>query len=75
MEPVNSRLLESFDLPFGQRVDLFEVTFEGDVRLLRLRIKEKSRFTQVDLDPVTARSWGGSLREWADRQDIGKNND
>jgi hypothetical protein len=36
--------------------------------LLRTRIREKSRFTIFDIDPLTARQWGEALLEWARRQ-------
>ncbi|MDP6690178.1 MAG: hypothetical protein QF384_11840 [Alphaproteobacteria bacterium] len=68
MIPREQKSLQSFSLPFGQEVQLFEAEFDGDVRLLRLRIKEKSRFTTVDLDPVTARLWAEAMRDWAEKQ-------
>lgn len=68
MIPGEQKPLQSFRLPFGQEVQLHEVEFDADVRLLRLRIKEKSRFTIVDLDPATARAWGDAMRAWADSQ-------
>ena len=37
--------------------------------LLRIRIKEKSRFTVFDIDPVTAANWGKAMQQWAERQD------
>ena len=36
--------------------------------LLRTRIREKSRFTVFDIDPLTAEAWGRALVEWAQRQ-------
>jgi len=59
------RPLDDFEAPFGKRVELFEVTLENDVRLLRVRIREGTRFTTLDLDPVTARRWGKDLSDWA----------
>jgi hypothetical protein len=33
--------------------------------LLRTRIREKSRFTVFDIDPITAEQWGQALLDWA----------
>ena len=68
MIPREQKPLQSFRLPFGPEVQLLEAEFDGDVRLLRLRIKEKSRFTTVDLDPATARLWGEAMSAWAGEQ-------
>lgn len=66
MEPLHSKLLQSFDLQFVKRIDFTEVVFEDDVKLLRVRIKEKSRFTIFDLDPSTAGAMGELLSRWAE---------
>jgi hypothetical protein len=68
MIPREQKSLQSFDLPFGQEVQLHEAEFDGDVRLLRIRIKEKSRFTIIDLDPATARALGQAMSAWAGSQ-------
>jgi hypothetical protein len=34
--------------------------------LLRIRIRERTRFTIFDVDPVTARAWGEAMQHWAD---------
>jgi hypothetical protein len=36
--------------------------------LLRVRIRERSRFTIFDIDPETARAWGTAMRDWGDGQ-------
>jgi len=38
------------------------------MRMLRTRIREKSRFTIFDVDPITAQAWGEALIDWAQRQ-------
>jgi hypothetical protein len=38
------------------------------LRLLRTRIREKSRFTVFDIDPQTAEQWGLALLRWAQSQ-------
>ena len=53
----------------GQEIELQQIDFEaGGMAMLRTRIREKSRFTIFDIDPVTARAWGEALRAWADAQ-------
>lgn len=63
--------LQRFRVPLGgQEIELAEVVHDaGGMPLLRVRIREKSRFTIFDIDPVTARSWGEAMRDWgASRQ-------
>ncbi len=53
----------------GQEIELQQIDFEaGGMSLLRTRIREKSRFTIFDIDPLTARQWGEALLDWARRQ-------
>ena len=41
------------------------------MNLLRTRIREKSRFTVFDIDPLTAEQWGEALLAWARAQPRG----
>lgn len=53
----------------GQDIELQEVRFDaGGMAMLRTRIREKSRFTIFDIDPLTAEQWGRALLDWAARQ-------
>lgn len=53
----------------GQEIELQQVDFDGGgMSLLRTRIREKSRFTVFDIDPVTARQWGEALLQWSNLQ-------
>jgi hypothetical protein len=53
----------------GQQIELQQVDFEaGGMSLLRTRIREKSRFTIFDVDPLTARAWGQALLDWSAQQ-------
>jgi hypothetical protein len=53
----------------GQEIELQQVDHDaGGMSLLRTRIREKSRFTVFDVDPITARTWGQALLDWAARQ-------
>jgi len=56
--------------PLGaQEIELQQIDFEGGgMSLLRTRIREGSRFTIFDIDPVTARQWGEALLKWAQAQ-------
>ncbi|MCI1193032.1 hypothetical protein MOJ79_14405 [Calidifontimicrobium sp. SYSU G02091] len=53
----------------GQDIELQQVDHDaGGMSLLRTRIREKSRFTVFDVDPLTARAWGEALLAWARAQ-------
>jgi hypothetical protein len=55
-------------VPLGQQeIELQRVAHEaGGMPLLRIRIRERSRFTIFDVDPVTARAWGEAMRAWGE---------
>ena len=57
---VESRVLPMLDV----QVDFAA----GGMSLLRTRIREGSRFTIFDIDPLTAEAWGQALLDWARRQ-------
>jgi hypothetical protein len=53
----------------GQEIELQQIDFDaGGMSLLRTRIREKSRFTVFDIDPITAEQWGEALLRWARAQ-------
>jgi len=53
----------------GQELDLQHIDSEtGGMSLLRTRIREGSRFTVFDIDPLTAEQWGEALLRWARSQ-------
>ena len=53
----------------GQEIELQQIDFDGGgMSLLRTRIREKSRFTVFDIDPVTAEAWGRALLDWVASQ-------
>lgn len=60
--------LDKFRVPIGnQEIELQQIAFEaGGLPLLRLRIRERSRFTIFDIDPITARRWAEGMNRWAD---------
>lgn len=61
--------LDKFRVPIGnQEIELQQVEYAaGGIPLLRLRIRERSRFTIFEVDAGTARRWGQAMVEWADR--------
>ncbi len=53
----------------GQDIELQQIDFAGGgMPLLRTRIREGSRFTVFDIDPVTAATWGQALLDWVRQQ-------
>ena len=62
--------LASLKVPLGgQEIELQQIDFDGGgMSLLRTRIREKSRFTIFDIDPVTAEAWGRALLDWVPSQ-------
>ena len=56
----------------GQDIELQQIDFDGGgMSLLRTRIRENSRFTVFDIDPITAEQWGQALLDWAQAQPRG----
>ena len=62
--------LEKFKVPLGgQDIELHELVHDGGgMKLLRIRIRERARFTIFDVDPATARQWGEAMVRWAATQ-------
>ena len=64
--------LDTFDAPWGKKIVLQKVEYEGGLVLLRVRIKEGSRFTLLDLDGESAGRLGQGLLAWASAPENGK---
>ena len=62
--------LDGFKVPLGgQEIELQQIDYDGGgMSLLRIRIREGSRFTVFDVDPSTARHWAEAMGLWAGRQ-------
>jgi len=60
--------LERLKAPYGRQVKFDQVTFDSGMRLMRITIREGSRFTILDVDAATARRWAGAMAAWAERQ-------
>jgi hypothetical protein len=56
--------IETITAPWGKQVTLQTTAYEGGVRFIRMRIKEGSRFTDLELDPDTASRIGRTLFAW-----------
>lgn len=63
--------LEKLTIPLGgQVIELQQLDHDaGGMSLLRTRIREKSRFTVFEIDPVSARLWGEALLRWVETQE------
>lgn len=59
--------LDKFVLPIGkQTIELQQIVYEsGGMPLMRVRIREGSRFTVFDIDPGSAEHWGRAMSGWA----------
>jgi hypothetical protein len=62
--------IDAFRIPIGnQEVELQHVEYDaGGMPFLRVRIRERRRFTIFDIDPVTAEHWGKAMLEWSRSQ-------
>ena len=65
------KTLEKLTIPIGgQVIELQQLDYDGGgMSMLRTRIRERSRFTVFDIDPVSAKLWGQALLDWAQQQD------
>lgn len=50
--------------PYRREIWMDDVRFESGMRLLRVTIKEGTRFTQLDLDAATAGRWANIMLDW-----------
>ena len=68
MDKVTS--LDKFRVPIGnQEIELQQMEYAaGGMPMLRIRIRERTRFTIFDIDAVTAAHWAKSMADWAAAQ-------
>ena len=68
MPEINS--LCKFKVPLGgQEIELQQLDHDGGgMSLMRIRIRERSRFTIFEIDPLTARDLGEAMVRWATQQ-------
>lgn len=55
--------------PWGREVTLTAATWGSGMRLLRMRIRERRRFTDLDLDEATVRALIATMQGWLDGRD------
>ena len=60
--------LAQFDTPYGRVVRIQEVEFDGGMVLLRMRIREGTRFTDLELTAESATDIADALTSWARSQ-------
>jgi hypothetical protein len=65
--------IDRFTVPLGgQEIVLDEFVHDGGgLALLRVRIRERTRFTIFDIDPLTAKAWGEAMVRWSEAQALG----
>lgn len=61
--------LDRFVLPIGkQQIELQQIEYEaGGMPLLRVRIREGSRFTVFDIDAQSAERWSRVMAAWVEK--------
>ncbi len=63
-EEIITKLTE-IDAPYGRKIALESVEHFSDMRMLRIRIREGSRFTVLDIDKDTAMLISAAMTAWA----------
>ena len=61
----NTEILGKFEMPWNKQVTVGQITYEGGMVMLRLRIREGRRFTDLELMPENAKELAAILNEWA----------
>ena len=56
--------LAKLEAPFGQEITLQDIMHESGLQMMRIRIKEGSRFTIIDVDKNTALKWSEIFEIW-----------
>lgn len=57
--------LETIAAPWSKELTLQEVVYEGGFKMIRVRIRERKRFTDLELDPATALHLANTLGAWS----------
>lgn len=60
--------IEDIQAPWNKLVSIQTVAYEGGMSMFRLRIKEGKRFTDLELDPETAKHLAGLIQGWIAEQ-------
>ena len=69
--PIDSTVtsLDKFIAPYGREIALQNVEYINGTSVLRIRIREGSRFTVMDINPETAIHWAKGMLAWAGQDD------
>ncbi len=57
--------IKTISAPWNKDIDLQEREYEGGFKVIRLRIREGRRITDLELDSLTAARLGDFLNAWA----------
>lgn len=60
--------IDAFMAPWNKHITVQDVVHEQGMAFLRLRIKEGKRYTDLELDPETARHLMALMADWAAKQ-------
>ncbi len=61
----NTEILGELEMPWNKQVTAAQITYEGGMAMLRLRIREGRRFTDLELMPENAAALAAILDKWA----------
>lgn len=59
--------IETIQAPYGREIRLDDIAYETGMKLMRLTIREGSRYTILEIDSKTAQVWGQALLRWAEK--------
>ena len=59
--------IEVVNAPWNKELTVSDATYEGGFKMLHIRIKEGKRFTDLELDPITAKHVADLIGDWAKR--------
>lgn len=59
--------MEVINAPWNKELTVSDVTYEGGFKMLHIRIKEGKRFTDLELDHLTAKRMAALIGDWADK--------
>ena len=63
-DSVKTRIAE-IEAPFGRKLRLDDVAYDSGLEMLRVTIREGSRYTILEIDAATADAWAEAMRCWA----------
>ncbi len=64
--------IEIVNAPWNKELTISEAVYEGGFKMLRVRIKEGKRYTDLELDPATAAHMAKLIGDWAKaNEDLG----